>query len=103
MPANASAQTATNALSSAMRELAADDMIVVVFGAGGKANTRTVRVTEVVSDGDSLTVLTTSGKVRCGHYVGGSLRLYGDDVLFNATMQQQCKYVVSITRLGVAN
>ena len=101
---NAATETATD-FASTLRSLTVDDMIAIEFGAGGKSNTRTVRVSEIVATDDGgLSIYTTSGKVRPRHFSGGFIRLANDgSALFNATAQQQCKYVVSVVRLGAEN
>ena len=55
---------------------------------------RFVTVTEV--DGDRI--YTTSGKVRPGRISGGYLRVFGDVVYFQPTMQQQIRRVDHILR-----
>lgn len=55
---------------------------------------RFVTVTSVDADH----VYTTSGKVRPGHYAGGVLRVFGEDVYFQPTMQQQTRRVEFIVR-----
>ena len=55
---------------------------------------RVVTVTNVDADH----VYTTSGKVRPGHYAGGVLRVFGEDVYFQPTMQQQTRRVEHVLR-----
>lgn len=86
-----------------VRALAEGDMVRVSYGRNSQAKTRTVRVTSVTADGKS--VLTTSGKsTHCNHVSGGAFYLWdAESVLFQATMNQQVRYVTSIEVLGKAN
>ena len=62
---------------------------------------RNMRPRRVVVSGkmsDNSQLLVTSGRVRPGHFTGGSLKDYGEGhgVMYQPTMQQQVKYVSSL-------